>query len=142
MYKLWCQSSCSTHCYNFIRQLVTCTLVPKCYCMYRMCYVVSLYCLVVTISYSHNRGAVTSTPIFMLIYSSFCSAHSIKQYPCSQALTQLPVACSMLNCTASDGKLRAWNANITAHTGSCEMVFVRVNVDVVDSVTPATSVWY
>ena len=37
---------------------------------------------------------------------------------------------------------RAWNANITAHTGSCKMVFVHVNVDVVDSVTQATSVWY
>ena len=38
---------------------------------------------------------------------------------------------------------RAWNANITtAHTGSCKMAFVHVNVDVVDSVTQATSVWY
>ena len=38
---------------------------------------------------------------------------------------------------------RAWNANITtAHTWSRKIVFVRVNVDVVDSVTQATSVWY
>ena len=37
---------------------------------------------------------------------------------------------------------RAWNANITAYTGSCKMVFVHVNVDVVDSGTQATSVWY
>ena len=37
---------------------------------------------------------------------------------------------------------RAWNANITAHTGSCKIVFVHVNVDVVDSGTQATSVWY